>query len=143
MIAKAQLTFYPTIYAGYTYQNQSFGEVGLGVIFLHNDQVLYRLRAGAMMGATHSEFAIMPKAEADILFNFGKEGNIFYPWYFLVGVESTNKYIAPKAGISFFGILDFTGGYGFSYADKQLNGKQLKGFNFNFSLNIPLVVFAK
>jgi len=142
-MAKAQLTFYPMLHAGYTYQSQSFGEVGMRLLFLDNDEVLYRIGAAAMMGETHGKFAAIPKAQAEVLFNFDRSSNFFHPWYFLVGAETTNKYFAPKAGISILGIIDFTAGYGFSYKNKLLNGKELKGFNFNFALNIPLVVFDK
>lgn len=142
-LAKAQLTFYPMIHAGYAYQNQSFGEVGARILFLDNDNVLYRVGAAALVGETNGEFAVMPKAQVDLLFNFDKSGNFFHPWYFLVGAETTNKYFSPKAGISILGIVDLTAGYAFSYKNKFLHNKELHGMNFNFTVNIPLVAFSK
>ncbi|AJW63874.1 hypothetical protein VO54_02414 [Elizabethkingia miricola] len=141
--AKAQLTVHPMVHAGYAYQNQSFGEVGGRLLFLTNDDTLFRVGAAAMMGETNGKFAVMPKLQADILLNFEKNVDIFHSWYFLLGAESTNKYIAPKAGFSLFGIIDLTGGYAFNYGDATLNGKQLKGFNFNLTFNIPLVALSK
>lgn len=124
---------------GYAYQNQTFGEVGGKLLFLKSDDVIYRAGISALMGSTHSEFAIMPKLQTDVLLNFEKNVDFYHSYYFLVGAEGTNKYIAPKVGISLFGILDLTGGYAFSLGEAKLNGKELKGLNINFTLNIPLV----
>ncbi|RNA61258.1 hypothetical protein D1631_04535 [Chryseobacterium nematophagum] len=138
-IAKAQYTMHKMLNVGYVYQNQTFGEVGGKLLFLKNDDVIYRAGISALMGSTHSEFAIMPKLQADVLLNFEKNVDFYHSYYFLVGAEGTNKYIAPKVGISLFGILDLTGGYAFSLGEAKLNGKELKGLNINFTLNIPLV----
>ncbi|WP_407405702.1 hypothetical protein [Chryseobacterium sp.] len=133
--AKAQLTVHKLVNVGYVYQNQSFGEVGGKLLFLKNDDMIYRLGASALMGSTHSKYAIMPKIQADILLNFEKNVDFYHSYYFLAGVEGTNKYVAPKIGVSLFGILDLTGGYAFPISN--LNGKELKGLNINFTLNIP------
>ena len=135
--AKAQLTVHKMVTLGYTYQNQSFGEVGGKLLFLKSDDVIYRLGASALMGSANSEFAIMPKVSADFLLNFEKNVDFYHSYYFLAGVEGTNKYVAPKIGMSLFGILDLTGGYAFPVGDAKINGKQLKGLNINFTLNIP------
>ena len=105
-LSKAQLTMHKMISVGYVYQNQSFGEVGGKLLFLKNDDVIYRLGATAVMGETHSQFAIMPKISGDLLLNFEKNVDFYHSYYFLAGVESTNKYVAPKIGVSLFGILD-------------------------------------
>jgi len=136
-LAKAQYTMHKMISVGYTYQNQSFGELGGKLLFLKNDDVIYRLGASALMGTANSKFAIMPKLQADVLLNFQKDVDFYHSYYFLVGAEGTNKYIAPKIGVTLFGILDLTGGYAFPIAD--LNGKEMKGLNVNFTLNIPTV----
>ena len=138
--SKAQITVHPTVFAGYEYQNQSFGELGARFIFLKNDDVLYRLSGSALLGSVNGKFAAMPKIQADVLLNFEKGADIQHSYYFLVGAETTNKYFAPKAGFSLFGIVDVTGGYAFNYGRQLINGKELKGLNFNFSINIPLVV---
>lgn len=138
-LAKAQYTVHKMINVGYVYQNQSFGEVGGKLMFLKNDDVIYRLGASALMGSVHSEFAIMPKLQADVLLNFQKDVDFYHSYYFIVGAEGTNKYVAPKVGLSLFGIVDLTGGYAFPIADSRLNGKELKGLNINFTLNIPTV----
>nr|WP_314492892.1 hypothetical protein [uncultured Chryseobacterium sp.] len=135
--AKAQVTIHKMINVGYVYQNQSFGEVGGKLLFLKTDDVIYRLGASALMGSANSEFAIMPKVNADLLLNFEKNVDFKHSYYFLAGVEGTNKYVAPKIGVSLFGLLDLTGGYAFPIADSRLNGKELKGLNINFTLNIP------
>lgn len=136
---KAQYTLHKMISVGYTYQNQSFGEIGGKLLFLKNDDVIYRLGGSALMGSTHSQFAIMPKLQADILLNFEKNVDFYHSYYFLAGVEGTNKYLAPKVGVSLFGILDLTGGYAFPMGNARLNGKKLEGLNINFTLNIPTV----
>ncbi|MEG0927655.1 hypothetical protein [Chryseobacterium sp.] len=138
-LAKAQYTMHKMITVGYTYQNQSFGEVGGKLLFLKNDDVIYRLGGSALMGATDSKFAIMPKLQADVLLNFQKNVDFYHSYYFLVGAEGTNKYIAPKIGVTLFGMLDLTGGYAFPIGDTRLNGKEMKGLNINFTLNIPTV----
>ena len=135
----AQLTVHKMVHAGYVYQNQSFGEVGGRLLFLNNDDVIYRLGAAAMMGSANSEFAILPKVQGDILLNFEKNVDILHSYYFLGGAEVTTKYIAPKIGVSLFGLLDLTGGYAFSFDKSGVNGKELKGLNINFTLNIPIV----
>ncbi|SHL16553.1 hypothetical protein [Chryseobacterium polytrichastri] len=137
IFAKAQYTMHKMLTVGYTYQNQSFGEVGGKLLFLKNDDVIYRLGASALMGSTHSEFAIMPKLQADVLLNFQKDVDFYHSYYFIIGAEGTNKYVAPKIGVTLFGILDLTGGYAFPISN--LNGKEMKGLNVNFTLNIPTV----
>ncbi|UOE37897.1 hypothetical protein [Chryseobacterium oryzae] len=137
LTAKAQYTVHKMINVGYVYQNQSFGEIGGKLLFLKNDDVIYRLGASALMGSANSDFAIMPKVQADVLLNFEKNVDFNHSYYFLAGVEGTNKYVAPKIGVTLFGLLDLTGGYAFPIGDKGLNGKQMKGLNINFTLNIP------
>lgn len=137
--SKAQFTVHKMVNVGYVYQNQSFGEVGGKLLFLKNDDVIYRLGASALMGSTNSEFAIMPKLQADLLLNFEKNVDFYHSYYFLGGFEATNKYLAPKIGVSLFGILDLTGGYAFPIGNAELKGKQVKGLNVNFTLNIPTV----
>ncbi|PWN66957.1 hypothetical protein C1631_019775 [Chryseobacterium phosphatilyticum] len=138
-LVKAQYTMHKMISVGYTYQNQSFGELGGKLLFLKNDDVIYRLGGSALMGAADSRFAIMPKLQADVLLNFEKNVDFYHSYYFLVGAEGTNKYIAPKIGVTLFGMLDLTGGYAFPIGDTRLNGKEMKGLNINFTLNIPTV----
>ncbi|MEI7486368.1 MAG: hypothetical protein WCJ72_02960 [Chryseobacterium sp.] len=137
IFTKAQYTAHKMLTVGYTYQNQSFGELGGKLLFLKNDDVIYRLGASALMGSTHSEFAIMPKLQADVLLNFQKDVDFYHSYYLLIGAEGTNKYVAPKIGVTLFGILDLTGGYAFPIGN--LNGKEMKGLNINFTLNIPTV----
>ncbi|MGE8556118.1 MAG: hypothetical protein ACN6OB_19515 [Chryseobacterium jejuense] len=138
-LVKAQYTMHKMISVGYTYQNQSFGEVGGKLLFLKNDDVIYRLGGSALMGVADSKFAIMPKLQADVLLNFEKNVDFYHSYYFLMGAEGTNKYIAPKIGVTLFGMLDLTGGYAFPIGDTRLNGKEMKGLNINFTLNIPTV----
>lgn len=135
--ANAQMTVHKMINVGYVYQNQSFGEVGGKLLFLKTDDVIYRLGASALMGSTNSKFAIMPKINADVLLNFERNVDFKHSYYFLAGVEVTNKYVAPKIGVSLFGLLDLTGGYAFAIPDARLNGKEMKGVNINFTLNLP------
>lgn len=137
--AKAQYTMHKMVSVGYVYQNQSFGEVGGKLLFLKNDDVIYRLGGSALTGSANSKFAIMPKLQADVLLNFEKNVDFYHSYYFLIGAEGTNKYVAPKIGVTLFGILDLTGGYAFPIGDSGINGKQLKGLNVNFTLNIPTV----
>lgn len=139
ILAKAQYTMHKMISVGYTYQNQSFGEFGGKLLFLKNDDVIYRLGGSALMGVTDSKFAVMPKLQADVLLNFEKNVDFYHSYYFVAGVEGTNKYIAPKIGVTLFGMLDLTGGYAFPVGDTRLNGKEMKGLNVNFTLNIPTV----
>ncbi|CEJ71844.1 hypothetical protein [Chryseobacterium oranimense] len=139
VMAKAQYTMHKMVTVGYTYQNQSFGEVGGKLLFLKNDDVIYRLGGSALMGSANSKFAIMPKLQADVLLNFEKNVDFYHSYYLLLGAEGTNKYIAPKIGVTLFGLLDLTGGYAFPIGDARLNGKELKGLNVNFTLNIPTV----
>ena len=138
--SKAQITTHTSVFAGYQYQNQSFGEVGARKKKKKKDDVLYRFSGSALVGSVHHKLAVLPKLQGDVLLNFSKNDDIKHAYYFLLGAEATNKYIAPKAGVSLFGIVDFTGGYAFNYGRQLINGKELKGLNFNFSINIPLVV---
>lgn len=140
---KAQLTMHKLIHAGYVYQNQSFGEIGGRLLFLSNDDVIYRVGASALMGVANSDFAVMPKVQGDILLNFERNVDLYHSYYFLAGAEVTTKYVAPKIGASLFGIVDLSAGYGFSLDKKGINGKELKGLNLNFTVNIPLVSLQK
>ncbi|WP_333850682.1 hypothetical protein [Epilithonimonas sp.] len=139
-LTKAQVTVHKMLNVGYTYQNQSFGEVGGKLLFLSNDDVIFRTGVSALMGSANQKFAIMPKVQADFLLNFEKNVDFYHSYYFVTGAEATNKYIAPKVGFSLFGIVDLMGGYGFSLDKDGINGKELKGLNINFTINIPLVL---
>lgn len=136
---KAQVAVHKIIHAGYVYQNQSFGELGVRLLFVKNDDMIYRLGASALLGSANSKFAILPKVQGDILLNTEKNVDIRHSYYFLAGAEATTKYIAPKIGVTLFGLIDFTGGYAFSIDKNGVNGKELKGLNLNFTINIPLV----
>lgn len=139
-LGKAQLTMHKMVHAGYVYQNQSFGELGGRLLFLSNDDIIYRVGAAAMMGSVNSDFAVLPKVQGDILLNFERGVDFYHAYYFLGGAEITNKYIAPKIGATLFGIIDLTGGYAFPFDKSGVNGKELKGLNINFTVNIPIVV---
>ena len=138
--AKAQLTMHKLVHVGYVYQNQSFAEVGGKLLFLENDDIIYRLGAAAMLGSANGEFAVLPKLQGDILINFERNVDIYHSYYFLAGAEVTTKYVAPKIGATLFGIIDLTGGYAFPIDKSGINGKELKGLNLNFTLNIPIVM---
>ena len=138
--AKAQLTMHKLVHVGYVYQNQSFAEVGGKLLFLENDDMIYRLGAAAMLGSANGEFAVLPKLQGDILINFERNVDLYHSYYFLAGAEVTTKYVAPKIGATLFGIIDLTGGYAFPIDKSGINGKELKGLNLNFTLNIPIVM---
>ena len=135
----AQLTTHKMLNVGYVYQNQSFGEIGGRLLFLKNDDFIYRLGASAMMGSSNQKFVILPKLQGDFLINTEKNVDILHSYYLLAGTEITTKYIAPKIGLSVFGIIDLTGGYAFSIDKNGINGKKLDGLNVNFTINLPLV----
>ena len=140
IFCNAQMTMHKLVHVGYVYQNQSFGEIGGRLLFLNNDDFIYRIGASGMMGSVDGEFAIMPKIQGDILVNTQKNVDFYHSYYFLAGAEVTTKYFAPKAGVTLFGIIDLTGGYAFPIDKKGLNGKELKGLNINFTVNIPTVL---
>lgn len=136
--AKSQFTMHKLVSVGYVYQNQSFGEIGGKLLFLNNDDMLYRIGASAVMGSVNSQLAIMPKIQGDILLNFERGVDLYHSYYFLAGAEATTKYIAPKVGFSLFGLMDLAAGYAFSLGGNGLNGKEMNGFNLNFTLNLPI-----
>ena len=138
--AKSQLTMHKLVHVGYVYQNQSFAELGGRLLFLENDDMIYRLGAAAMLGSANGKFAVLPKIQGDILINFQRNVDLYHSYYFLAGAEATTKYIAPKIGAILFGIIDLTGGYAFPIDKSGINGKELKGLNINFTLNLPLVM---
>ena len=138
--AKSQLTMHKLVHVGYVYQNQSFAELGGRLLFLENDDMIYRLGAAAMLGSANGKFAVLPKIQGDILINFQRNVDLYHSYYFLAGEEATTKYIAPKIGATLFGIIDLTGGYAFPIDKSGINGKELKGLNINFTLNLPLVM---
>lgn len=140
MFAKAQFAVHKMVHAGYVYQNQSFGELGGRLLFLENDDMIFRVGGAALMGVANDKFAIMPKVQGDILLNFERNVDFYHSYYFLAGAEATTKYVAPKIGVTLFGLLDLTGGYAFPIDKKGVNGKELKGININFTLNIPTVM---
>ena len=109
--AKSQLTMHKLVHVGYVYQNQSFAELGGRLLFLENDDMIYRLGAAAMLGSANGKFAVLPKIQGDILINFQRNVDLYHSYYFLAGAEATTKYIAPKIGATLFGIIDINGGY--------------------------------
>ena len=89
--SKAQITVHPTIFAGYEYQNQSFGELGARFIFLKKDDVLYRLSGSALVGSVHHKLAVnWKKAEEYLKAGKGRKvktkyaHNFFYINIFMV-----------------------------------------------------------
>lgn len=140
--SKAQLTAHTLVHVGYTYQNQSFGEVGARVLLLSNDDVLYRVGGSALLGASNGEMKVLPKIQGDVLLNFERGVDFYHSYYFLLGAEATTKYIAPKVGVSLFGLLDLTGGYGFSLDPEGIGGEPLEGLNIGVSLNLPVVMLV-
>lgn len=128
------------VHAGYVYQNQSFGEVGARLLFLKNDDVVFRAGAAGLFGTVNGKFAAMPKLQGDILINFQRNVDLYHSYYFLGGAEITTKYIAPKIGATLFGLIDLSAGYAFPINNKGLNGKEMKGLNINFTINIPTVL---
>jgi hypothetical protein len=54
------------------------------------------LGGSALMGSAHSNLQLCPKFQADVLLNFEKNVDFYHSYYFLMGAEGTNKYIAPK-----------------------------------------------
>ncbi|WKS95275.1 hypothetical protein [Riemerella columbina] len=141
--SNAQVAVHPMLKVGYQYQNSNFGEVGGTLLFLKNDDALYRLGGSVLLGSANGNMQALPKLQADILLNSQKGKSLRHAYYYLLGAEASPKHIAPKVGISLFGILDFTGGYAFQISDKTLNGKALHGIQMNLTLHIPLVVFKK
>lgn len=142
-LLKAQFTMHKMVHAGYVYQNQSFGELGVRLLFLENDDIIFRVGGAAMMGAANHKFAILPKVQGDVLLNFERGRDFYHAYYFLGGAEVTSKYVAPKVGATLFGLLDLSAGYAFPFDKKGVNGKQLKGLNINFTLNVPLVLISE
>lgn len=140
VFGKAQLTGHKMVHAGYVYQNQSFAEVGGRVLLLNNDDVIYRIGVAAMLGSANEKFAVLPKIQGDILFNFERNVDLYHSYYFLAGAEATTKYIAPKIGLTLFGLFDLTGGYAFPIDRSGVNGKKLEGLNINFTVNLPIVL---
>lgn len=137
---KAQYTMHKLVHAGYVYQNQSFAEIGGRLLFLKTDDVVYRLGASALMGETNGKFAALPKIQGDVLLNFERNVDFYHSYYFLAGAEATSKYIAPKIGVNLLGLIDVSGGYAFPLDKGGLHGKELKGLNINFTVNIPIVL---
>jgi hypothetical protein len=136
------MTTHTTIFAGYQYQKQSFGELGLRFLFLKNDNFIYRVGASSLIGSVNDKLSFVPKLQADVLINTEKNADIQHSYYFLTGAEITTQSIAPKVGISLFGIVDFSVGYAFAFGNNTLNGKKIDELNANFTFNIPLVIFA-
>lgn len=138
--ARAQFAIHKMVHAGYVYQNQSFGEIGGRLLFLENDDLIFRVGGAALLGSANGKFAIMPKVQGDILLNFERNVDFYHSYYFLGGAEVTSKYVAPKIGVTLFGLIDLTGGYAFPIDKNGLNGKEFKGLNINFTVNIPTVL---
>ena len=141
MFAKAQFAVHKMVHAGYVYQNQSFGELGGRLLFLENDDMIFRVGGAALMGVANDKFAIMPKVQGDVLINFERGVDFYHAYYFLAGAEATTKYFAPKVGATLAGIIDVTGGYAFPIG--KLNGQQMKGLNINVALNVPIVLIKE
>ncbi len=139
-LTKAQLTAHTLVHVGYVYQNQSFGEIGGRLLLLNNDDVIFRIGASGLFGSVNGKFAAMPKVQADVLFNFEKNVDLNHAYYFLGGAEITTQYIAPKVGVTLFGLVDLTGGYAFPLGTEGWHGKKLEGFNLNFTINLPIVM---
>lgn len=143
VMAQQKFTTHKIISIGYQYQNQSFAEVGGKLLFLKNDHILYRAGASVLMGANHQKFSVIPKLKGDILVNFDENVDISHSIYYLLGADFTTKYFTPKVGLSLFGILDISAGYSLFIDNELVNGRKMKGLNFNLGLNLPISFFEK
>ena len=143
VVAQQKFTTHKIISIGYQYQNQSFAEVGGKLLFLKNDHILYRAGASVLMGVNHQKFSVIPKLQGDILVNFDENVDISHSIYYLLGADFTTKYFTPKVGLSLFGILDISAGYSLSIDNEFVNGRKMKGLNFNLGLNLPISFFEK
>lgn len=103
---------------------------------LSNDDLLYRIGVAGLFGSKEGKLKVLPKLQGDVLFNFQRNVDLYHSWYVLAGAELTSEYIAPKAGFSMFGILDVTGGYGFSWGKSP---SLSSGINIGVTLNVPIV----
>ena len=95
------------------------------------------------MGANHQKFSVIPKLQGDILVNFDENVDISHSIYYLLGADFTTKYFTPKVGLSLFGILDISAGYSLFIDNELVNGRKMKGLNFNIGLNLPISFFEK
>lgn len=139
---QAQYTAHYLLHTGYTLQkNTHYGELGAGILLLKTDDVVWRGQAGVQLGSKGGKAQILPKAQADVLLNFRKNADLRHSYYFLAGSEFTTEYAAPKAGISLFGLLDLTAGYGFAYTEK--NRENYNGLNIGLKLHLPIVVLQE
>jgi hypothetical protein len=143
VMAQQKFTTHKIISIGYQYQNQSFAEVGGKLLFLKNDHILYRAGASVLMGANHQKFSVISKLQGDILVNFDENVDISHSIYYLLGADFTTKYFTPKVGLSLFGILDISAGYSLFIDNELVNGRKMKGLNFNIGLNLPISFFEK
>lgn len=138
--SNAQYTTHALVHAGYVYQNGSFGEVGAKVLFLKNDDFLYRMGGGVLLGNRNDKFAVIPKLQGDILFNTSSNVDIAHSYYLLLGADLSTKYIAPKLGISLFGVADIAAGYAFPFKSKK-EFQPMEGLHLQVLFNIPTVAF--
>ena len=128
------------VHAGYVYQNASFAELGGRLLFLENDDVVFRLGAAGMVGAPGGKITVLPKVQGDVLINFERNVDFYHSYYLLAGAEVTTKYIAPKLGATLFGLVDLSAGYAFPLDKNGVHGKEFKGLNINFTVSIPTVL---
>lgn len=137
---KAQYTTHALIHGGYSYLNGSYGEVGAKLLWLKNDDFIYRLGGSALLGNRNQKFTVMPKIQGDVLINTTSNVDIKHAYYFLLGTDLSTEYIAPKLGVSLFGIADFSAGYAFPIKNNKYN-QALEGIYFQLLFNIPTVIF--
>lgn len=124
---------------GYVHhKNFHAGELGARVLFLRQDNIMYRLGISALMGKYSTGFTVMPKGSADILLNFQKGRDLSHSHYYILGVEATNHFITPKIGAALLGILEVNAGYMMPY---EKNLSRPEGITVHVGVSIPLVVF--
>ncbi len=136
---KAQLSSHYLVNAGYSYYNHHFADIGGKLLLLENDEVIFRAGLGVMLGSSEKKFLALPKASADILFNFKDINTVKHGYYYLAGLDLSTKNIAPKVGISILGLVDFTVGYSFPIGTLS-SQKALRGFSSGLSISVPIVM---
>lgn len=130
---------HPLLFGGYEYNNHHFLNIGGRLLFLRNDDALFRVAPSALIGMNDGRVRVLPQIQTDLLLNFQKNRSLAHGHYWLIGVSANTHQITPKVGVNVLGVLEATIGYNFGYQD--FLEKNMNGIHAGLILNVPVVIF--
>lgn len=137
-------TAYYLFNIGYTYQNNSYFEVGSNVYLVRPNNDIVDLGATLNFGASNGNFLVIPEAQIGYLWNLKNSAidpysSNFNSAFWMVRTSVSPWHITPEVGITVLSLIDFSVGYGFEFSEHK--NVDLEGLKLGLSIRLPFLLF--